>query len=77
VGDDMKYKYNEDVNIQKFVDYINGTYGQHYVGNGDIQTVDFWESLGSLETTSRDSALNYIILMMYANPDTHEQETFK
>ena len=56
----MEYKYNEDVNIQKIQKYIDGTYGQHYVGNGDIQTVDFWESLGSLETTARDTAIKYL-----------------
>jgi Protein of unknwon function (DUF3310) len=56
----IDYKYNEDKNIDKILQYINSTYGQHYVGNGDIQTVDFWESLGSLETTSRDTAIKYL-----------------
>ena len=56
----VTYKYNEDVNIAKFVDYINSTYGQHYVGDGDIQTVDFWQSLGSLESTARDTAIKYL-----------------
>lgn len=57
---DITYKYNEMTNVNKLVNYINSTYGQHYVGNGDIQTVDFWESLGSLETTSRDTAIKYL-----------------
>ena len=56
----MEYKYDEDVSIKKVVDYINSTYGQHYVGNGDVQTVDFWESLGSLESTARDTAIKYL-----------------
>lgn len=56
----MMYKYKEDESIAKIQEYINGTYGQHYVGNGDIQTVDFWESLGSLETTARDTAIKYL-----------------
>lgn len=56
----IDYKYKEDVSIDKLVGYINSTYGQHYVGNGDIQTVDFWESLGSLETTARDTAIKYL-----------------
>lgn len=55
-----KYKYNEDKSIRLITDYVNGTYGQHYVGNGDVQTVDFWQSLGSLETTSRDTAIKYL-----------------
>lgn len=62
LGTDSKpsYKYNEDLALKKITNYINGTYGQHYVGNGTIQTVDFWESLGSLETTCRDTAIKYL-----------------
>ena len=56
----LQYKYNEDINMSRIQEYINSTYGQHYVGNGDIQTVDFWESLGTLETTSRDTAIKYL-----------------
>ena len=56
----IDYKYNEGKNLDKVLQYINSTYGQHYVGNGEIQTVDFWESLGSLETTSRDTAIKYL-----------------
>lgn len=54
------YKYNEDKILQEVKNYIDSTYGQHYVGNGDIQTVDFWESLGSLDTTARDTAIKYL-----------------
>ena len=53
-------KYNEVQNLQLIIDYIKSTYGQHYVGDGEIQTVDFWESLGSLETTARDTAIKYL-----------------
>ena len=56
----MKYRYKEEESMKKVMDYINGTYGQHYVGNGEIQTVDFWESLGSLEGTCRDTAIKYL-----------------
>ena len=56
----MEYKYKEDESLKKIWAYIDSTYGQHYVGNGDIQTVDFWESLGSLETTARDTAIKYL-----------------
>lgn len=54
------YKYNEDQAIASIQSYVDSTYGQHYVGNGDVQTVDFWRSLGSLETTSRDTAIKYL-----------------
>lgn len=56
----MNYKYNEDVNIDLIKNYIDSTYDQHYVGNKEIQTVDFWESLGSLDTTARDTAIKYL-----------------
>lgn len=56
----MEYKYSEDSIVNDLVNYIDSTYGQHYVGNKDIQTVDFWESLGSLDTTARDTAIKYL-----------------
>lgn len=56
----MIYKYDEDKTLSELTEYLNGTYDQHYVGNKEIQTVDFWESLGSLETTARDTAIKYL-----------------
>ena len=56
----IDYKYHEDKAIAALQEYVDGTYGQHYVGDGDVQTVDFWRSLGSLETTSRDTAIKYL-----------------
>lgn len=60
MNNDIKFKYDEDVYINEVMDYIKGTYGQHYVGDGDVQTVDFWFSLGSLDTTARDTAIKYL-----------------
>jgi len=54
-----KYKYNEDTSIKQLQNYIDETYSQHYVSK-DIQVVDMWESLGTLETTSRDTAIKYL-----------------
>lgn len=56
----INYKYNEDKAMAALKEYLDGTYGQHYVGDGDVQTVDFWRSLGSLETTARDTAIKYL-----------------
>ena len=56
----IDYKYHEDTAMAALKEYLDGTYGQHYVGDGDVQTVDFWRSLGSLETTSRDTAIKYL-----------------
>lgn len=53
-------KYGEEKYLQEALEYIKATYGEHYVGDGDVQTVDFWRSLGSLLTTSRDTAIKYL-----------------
>ena len=53
------YKYNEDKHMADVQKYLAGTYGEHYVAK-DIQVIDIWESLDSLETTSRDTAIKYL-----------------
>ena len=63
----LQYKYNEDINMSRIHEYINSTYDQHYVGNDGVQTVDIWQSLGTLESTSRDTAIKY--LMRYGKKD--------
>ena len=67
-----KYRFGEDVSIQKITEYVNSTYSQHYVGKQSLQTIDVWESLGSLETTSRDTALKY--LMRYGKKDGRNEK---
>ena len=52
---------NEDKNLEDVLEYVEKTYSQHYVGKNDIQTIDIWESLGSLETTARDTAIKYLM----------------
>ena len=56
----INWKYNEPEILSEIEKYLEGTYDQHYVGNKDIQTVDFWHSLGSLDTTARDNAIKYL-----------------
>lgn len=53
------YKYNEDKYLKQISTYLDGTYGEHYVAK-DIQVIDIWESLDSLETTARDTAIKYL-----------------
>lgn len=53
------YDYNEGQYLKDIANYVNGTYGEHYVSKG-IQVVDIWESLGSLESTARDTAIKYL-----------------
>lgn len=63
----MKYNYTEDKQIAEIEKYIAGTYGLHYAVSEEIQVVDIWETLGSLESTSRDTAIKY--LMRYGKKD--------
>ena len=56
-----KYKYNEETIVNELLDYIRGTYGQHYAANDqNIQTLDFIEaSHGDGESFARDNILKY------------------
>lgn len=55
----MTYRYNESKYLRELTDYVDQTYGQHYVAK-DIQVIDIWESLESLDTTARDTAIKYL-----------------
>lgn len=59
---DSRFKYDEDRFLEEAKRYIASTYGEHYVGEDKerTQVVDLWESLGSLDTTSRDTAIKYL-----------------
>jgi hypothetical protein len=57
----VNYKRNENKTLLEAIEYIGQTYSQHYVGLTEIQTIDVWESLGTLETTSRDTAIKYLM----------------
>jgi hypothetical protein len=56
----MTYKYNEAKYLRELADYLDGTYGEHYVAK-EIQVIDIWESLGTLDTTARDTAIKYLM----------------
>ena len=65
------YKYSEDNYIQDIQDYVDSTYGQHYVNDG-IQVVDVWQSRGTLSTTAADTAIKYI--MRYGKKDGNNRK---
>lgn len=65
-------KYNEDVFLEKIKQYIASTYDQHYVGDNGIQAIDVWHSLGSAQTTVRDTALKY--LMRFGKKDGYNEK---
>jgi hypothetical protein len=68
----LQYKYNEDTNMSRIQEYINSTYGQHYVGNDQIQTLDVWESLGISQELCQGTAIKY--LMRWGKKEGHNQK---
>lgn len=63
----IEYRFREQEILAETLEYIRGTYNQHYVGKEEIQTIDVWDSLGSVDTTARDTAIKY--LMRYGRKD--------
>jgi hypothetical protein len=63
----INYRFREDAILDEVLEYISGTYSQHYVGKEEVQTIDVWDSLGSVDTTARDTAIKY--LMRYGKKD--------
>lgn len=74
----IKFRFREDEILQEVSEYIAATYSQHYVGElagkkkEEIQTIDVWQTLGSLDTTSRDTAIKY--LMRYGKKDGYNKK---
>ena len=58
---DVKYRYSEDKFLAEVKEYVANTYQGHYVGGGQYQTVDIWDTLGSASTTCRDTAIKYLM----------------
>jgi hypothetical protein len=62
-----KYRFKEDKIMKEVLNYIESTYSGHYVGDQagqkkeKIQTIDIWQTLGTLDTTSRDTAIKYLM----------------
>ena len=65
-------RFNEDKTIEKLKQYIEGTYNQHYVGNGGIQTFDVWETLGISQEMCQGTAIKY--LMRYGKKGGHNRK---
>jgi len=68
----INYRFREDKILKEVLEYVSKTYQQHYVGKEEIQTIDVWDSLGSVDTTSRDTAIKY--LMRYGKKDGHNKK---
>jgi hypothetical protein len=56
-------KYNEDDFLDDALEYIKGTYTQHYVSGSDkdLQLIDLWAARNSALETSLNTAMKYIL----------------
>tara|TARA_S200002703_G_scaffold152504_1_gene152978 strand:+ start:283 stop:585 length:303 start_codon:yes stop_codon:yes gene_type:complete len=59
----IPYRFSEDKIVKSLQDYLDGTYSGHYTNEDkkEIQVIDVWESMGSLDSTARDNALKYLL----------------
>jgi hypothetical protein len=58
----IEWKYGEGTTLLELQEYIAGTYGAHYTNkNNDVQTLDVFESRGTLSSTSIDNAIKYLM----------------
>jgi len=56
----IPWKYNEEKIVKELLEYIRGTYNQHYsVGDDKIQTLDLIEACGDGEAFCRSNILKY------------------
>ena len=54
------WKYNEESIVKELLEYIRGTYNQHYsAGDDKIQTLDLIEACGDGEAFCRSNILKY------------------
>ena len=57
-----KCKYNEDSNIAELLEYIEATYGEHYMGDGEdsVGLADLFNSSGHASDFYRLTAMKYL-----------------
>ena len=56
----IPWKYNEEKIVKELLEYVRGTYNQHYsAGDDKIQTLDLIEACGDGESFCRSNILKY------------------
>ena len=56
----IPWKYNEEKIVKELLEYVRGTYNQHYsTGDDKIQTLDLIEACGDGEAFCRSNILKY------------------
>jgi hypothetical protein len=56
----FKYKYNEDIIIKDFKDFIDRNYKGHYNVDNNLECFDAWIALGEATSTFRNTAMKYL-----------------
>ena len=56
----INYKYNEDLIMDNLQQYLDSTYGAHYVADDNIQCFDAWIAMGDSTATFRNTAMKYL-----------------
>lgn len=60
-NENISYKYSEGQIISDFKDYIDSTYGEHYMTEDQsLECFDAWIALGDSTPTFRNTALKYL-----------------
>lgn len=58
----FNFKYGEGEALDDVFEYIKGTYNAHYTSeDNEVQTLDVYESRGTLSSTSIDNAIKYLM----------------
>ena len=55
----LLFKYNEDEILTEVLEYIVGTYSEHY-GDQNIQIQDVFDQMGIAEAFTRGAAIKYL-----------------
>lgn len=69
---DFDYKYREDEIVSHLSNYIDSTYGQHYVGKNKVQTIDMWQALDIEAAACQSNVLKYI--MRYGSKEGYNKK---
>ena len=60
ISSKVPWKYNEEEILKELLEYVRGTYNQHYsAGDDKIQTLDLIEACGDGEAFCRSNILKY------------------
>lgn len=57
--DKFEFRFSEGSSLAEIEEYIKSTYGQHYVGDHQFQTIDAWDIMGIAREMCMGTAIKY------------------